>query len=133
MKHIIASSLVVALAAVSAHAIAQTSSSNATPKQSCAIAYVTGIGGSAQSVREYMAMASSSKYRYLADNPIQCKVSDEGRTSDCVGLTNFRNERVSVYDDTDDTTVTVVARVELDHGTYPAIVVVRREDVKCEE
>ena len=131
MKHLIASSLVVALAAVSAHAIAQTSSSNATPKQSCAIAYVTGIGGSAQSVREYM--ASSSKYRYLADNPIQCKVSDEGRTSDCVGLTSFRNERVSVYDDTDDKTLTVVARVELDHGTYPAIVVVRREDVKCEE
>jgi hypothetical protein len=116
---------------VSAHAIAQTSSSNATPKQSCAIAYVTGIGGSAQSVREYM--ASSSKYRYLADNPIQCKVSDEGRTSDCVGLTNFRNERVSVYDDTDDRTIAVVARVELDQGTYPAIVVVPKEDVKCEE
>ncbi|MFL9899160.1 hypothetical protein PQR75_06040 [Paraburkholderia fungorum] len=131
MKHLIASSLVVALAAVSAHAIAQTSSSNATPKQSCAIAYVTGIGGSAQSVREYM--ASSSKYRYLADNPIQCKVSDEGRTSDCVGLTNFRNERVSVYDDTDDRTIAVVARVELDQGTYPAIVVVPKEDVKCEE
>jgi hypothetical protein len=131
MKHLIASSFVVAIAAVSAHAGAQTSASNAAPKQSCAIAYVTGIGGSAQSVREYM--ASSSKYRYLADNPIQCKLSDEGRASDCVGLTNFRRERVSVYDDTDDTTITVVARVELDHGTYPAIVVVRREDVKCEE
>lgn len=132
MKHLVASSLVVAIAAMSAHAIAQTSTSNA-PKQSCAIANVTGIGGSAQSFREYMALASSSRYRYLADNPIQCKVSDEGRASDCVGLTSFRNERVSVYDDTNDTTLTVVARVELDHGTYPAIVVVRREDVKCEE
>jgi hypothetical protein len=133
MKHLVASSLVLAIAAMSAHAIAQTSTGNAAPKQSCAIANVTGIGGSAQSFREYMALANSNKYRYFADNPIQCKVSDEGRASDCVGLTSFRNERVSVYDDTDDKTLTVVARVELDHGTYPAIVVVRREDVKCEE
>jgi hypothetical protein len=131
MKHIVASSLVIALAVLSVPALAQTSADNTAPKQSCAIADVTGIGGSAQSLREYM--ASSSPYRYLADNPIQCKVSDEGRASDCVGLTNFRKERVSVYDDSDATTLTVVARVELDHGTYPAIVVVRRADAKCEE
>jgi hypothetical protein len=131
MKHLIASSLVVAIAVASAHAMAQTSTSKEAPKQPCAIAYVSGVGGSAQSLREYM--ASSSKYRYLADNPIQCKVSDEGRTSDCVGLTNFRHERVSVYDDSGDTTMTVVARVELDNGTYPAIVVVLKENVQCEE
>ncbi|MEZ0604822.1 hypothetical protein ACAX43_22060 [Paraburkholderia sp. IW21] len=131
MKHIIASSLVAAIAATSAYATAETSTSNETPKQQCAIAYVTGIGGSAQSVREYM--ASASKYRYLADNPIQCKLSDEGRASGCVGLTSLRHERVSVYDDTDDTTTTVVARVELDNGTYPVIVVVPKESVQCEE
>ncbi|HYS63394.1 MAG TPA: hypothetical protein VEN30_06190, partial [Paraburkholderia sp.] len=95
MKHIIASSLVAAIAAMSVHATAETSTNNETPKQPCAIAYVTGVGGSAQSVREYL--ASSNKYRYLADNPIQCKLSDEGRASGCVGVTSLRHERVSVY------------------------------------
>jgi hypothetical protein len=48
-------------------------------------------------------------------------------------MTNLRRERVSVYDDIDSTTMAVVARVELDQGTYPAIIVVSKKDVKCEE
>jgi len=131
MKSIIASSLIAGIAAMSAHANAETSTGNETPKQQCAIAYVTGIGGTAQSLREYL--SSSNRYRYLAENPIQCKLSDEGRASGCVGVTSLRHERVSVYDDSDDTTMTVVARVELDRGTYPVIIVVPRQDVKCEE
>jgi hypothetical protein len=38
-----------------------------------------------------------------------------------------------VYDDVDSETMAVVARVELEHGTYPVIIVVRKQDVKCEE
>jgi len=131
MKHIIATSLVVAIAAASAHATAETPTDNGTPRQPCAIAYVTGIGGSAPSVREYLASPDRDKYRYLVDNPIQCKISDEGRASACTGLTSLRHERVSVYDDIDDTTMAVVAPVELDRGTYPVIIVVPRQDVKC--
>jgi hypothetical protein len=99
----------------------------------CAIGYVTGVGGAEQSFREYIATPDRDKYRYLADNPIQCKVSDEGRASGCTGVTNLRNEKVSVYDDIDNETTAVVARVELDHGTYPVIIDVRTKDVRCEE
>jgi hypothetical protein len=95
--------------------------------------YVTGIGGSAQSFREYLATPDRDKFRYLSENPIQCQVSDEGRTSGCTGVTSLRHEEVSVYDDSDSTTMTVVARVELEHGTYPAIIVVRKQDVQCTE
>ncbi|RQS69797.1 hypothetical protein DID96_16400 [Burkholderia sp. Bp8963] len=129
MKHLIASSLVAALAAMSAHAAADTSTGNDTPAQSCAIAYVTGVGGSAQSLREYL--ASANQYRYLADNEIHCQISGEGRATGCVGVTNLRHERVSVYDDSDPTTLSVVARVELDRGTYPVIIVVPRKNVQC--
>ncbi len=131
MKHIIATSLVAALAIASAHATADTPADNETPGQPCAIAYVTGIGGSAPSVREYLASPYKDQYRYLADNPIQCKISDEGRASACTGLASLRHERVSVYDDSDDTMVTVVAPVELDRGTYPVIIVVPRQNVQC--
>jgi hypothetical protein len=131
MKHIVALSLAVTIAAISVPAIAQTASSSATPSEQCAIGYVSGIGGAPRSLREYE--ASDSKYRYLSENPLQCKISDEGRTSDCVGVVSLRNERVSVYDDSGDTLMSVVARVELDQGTYPVIIVVRKQDVKCEE
>lgn len=131
MKHTIATSLVAALAIASAHATADTPTDNETPGQPCAIAYVTGIGGSAPSVREYLASPYKDQYRYLADNPIQCKISDEGRASACTGLASLRHERVSVYDDSDDTMVTVVAPVELDRGTYPVIIVVPRQNVQC--
>lgn len=131
MKRIIVSSLAVAIAALSTLATAAPPADNATPKESCAIGYVTGVGGTAQSFREYE--ASPNKYRYLADNPIQCQVSDEGHASGCVGVVDLRNERVSVYDDSDDTTMAVVARVELDRGTYPVIIVVRKQDVQCEQ
>jgi hypothetical protein len=131
MKHIIASSLVAAIVATSAHVAAETSTGNETPKQQCAIAYVTGVGGSEQSLREYL--ASPNQYRYLADNQIHCQLSDEGRASGCIGVTNLRHERVSVYDDTDDKTMVVVAPVELDRGTYPVIIVVPRQNVQCVE
>ena len=133
MKHTVALTLAaaVAIAATSTSAQAQASSSDATLNQPCEIGYVTGVGGSAQSLREYL--ASANKYRYLADNPIQCKVSQgQGRTSDCTGVTNLKHEQISVFDDSDPATMTVVARVELDQGTYPASIVVRRQDVQCE-
>lgn len=133
MKLLLASTFVALIATASAAAIAQTAGGSDTPKMQCAIGYVTGIGGAAQSFREYLATPDRDRYRYLADNPIQCKVSDEGRASGCTGVTNLRNEKVSVYDDVDNETMAVVARVELDHGTYPVIIVVRRQDVRCEE
>ena len=87
----------------------------------------------AQSFREYLATPDRDKFRFLADNPIQCKVSDEGRASGCTGITSLRHEEVSVYDDIDSTTMAVVARVELDRGTYPVIIVVQKRDVQCKE
>ncbi len=101
------------------------------PNSRCAIGYVTGVGGSAQSVHEYLAARDRDKYRYLTENPIQCQVSDEGRASACTGITSLRHEKVSVYDDIDSETMAVVARVELDRGTYPVIIVVRKQDVQC--
>lgn len=94
--------------------------------------YVTGVGGSAQSVREYLAIPDRDKYRYLADNPIQCHISDEGRASGCTGITTLSHEQASVYDDVDSATIAVVARVELDRGTYPVIIVVPKQDMHCE-
>jgi hypothetical protein len=131
LKRMLVSPVLAAVAAASTLAMADSSSSETKPERSCAIGYVTGIGGSAQSFREYL--ASANPYRYLAENPIQCQVSLEGRASDCVGVVSLRNERVSVYDDSDPTTMSVVARVELDRGTYPVIINVRKQDVKCED
>ncbi|MCX4152912.1 MULTISPECIES: hypothetical protein [Paraburkholderia] len=133
MTYPLALTLAAVIATASTIATAQTSGGSDTPKLQCAIGYVTGVGGSAQSFREYLATPDRDKYRYVADNPIQCKISDEGRASACTGVTNLRNEKVSVYDDVDNATMAVVARVELEHGTYPVIIVVRRQDVKCEE
>ncbi|CAE6705172.1 hypothetical protein [Paraburkholderia aspalathi] len=133
MRYPLALTLAAVIATASTIATAQTSAGSDTPKLQCAIGYVTGVGGSAQSFREYLATPDRDKYRYVADNPIQCKISDEGRASACTGVTNLRNEKVSVYDDVDNATMAVVARVELEHGTYPVIIVVRRQDVKCEE
>lgn len=133
MKYLLVSTLAAVITAASPTATAQTSGGSDTPKLQCAIGYVTGVGGSAQSFREYLATPDRDRYRYLADNPIQCKVSDEGRASACTGITSLRHEKVSVYDDIDSATMAVVARVELDHGTYPVIIVVRKQDVQCEE
>ena len=133
MRYPLALTLAAVIATASTIATAQTSAGSDTPKLQCAIGYVTGVGGSAQSFSEYLATPERDKYRYVADNPIQCKISDEGRASACTGVTNLRNEKVSVYDDVDNATMAVVARVELEHGTYPVIIVVRRQDVKCEE
>jgi hypothetical protein len=133
MRLLLASTIAALIATASMTANAQASGGGDTSKQQCAIGYVTGVGGSAQSVREYLATADRDKYRFLADNPIKCRVSDEGRTSACTGITSFRHEKVSVYDDIDSATMAVVARVELDQGTYPVIIVVPRPDVQCEE
>ncbi|MFT4432805.1 hypothetical protein ACMX25_05350 [Caballeronia sp. 15715] len=133
MKYLLAITLTAAIAAASGIAKADTSLNGDAAAQPCAIGYVTGVGGSGQSVREYLATPDRDKYRFLADNPIQCRVSEEGSASGCVGITNLRHEKVSVYDDTDSATMTVVARIELDRGTYPAIIVVPRPDVQCEQ
>ena len=133
MKHLLASTFAAFIAAASATATAQTSAASATSSLQCAIGYVTGVGGSAESVREYLATPDRDKYRFLADNPIQCKISDEGRASACTGITSLRHEKVSVYDDSDSATTAVVARVELDRGTYPVIIVVPKQNVHCEE
>lgn len=84
-------------------------------------------------MREYLATRSRDQIRYITENPIQCKISDEGRATDCTGITSLRNEKVSVYDDSDSTTTSVVARVELDRGTYPIIIAVPKQDVRCDE
>ncbi|SAL42502.1 hypothetical protein AWB64_04515 [Caballeronia sordidicola] len=133
MRYFFASAFAVAVLATSATATAQTSASGVTSTQQCAIGYVTGVGGSAQSVHEYLATPERDRYRYLTDNPIQCRVSDEGRASACTGITSLRHEKVSVYDDIDNETMAVVARIELDRGTYPAIIAVPRPDVQCGE
>ncbi|MGF6756972.1 hypothetical protein [Paraburkholderia sp. GAS42] len=133
MKYLLAPTLAALIMAAGTAAKAETSAGSDTPRQQCAIGYVTGVGGSAQSVREYLATPDRDKYRYLADNPFQCQISDEGRASACTGITSLRHEKVSVYDDIDNATMAVVARVELDRGTYPVIIVVPKHDVQCEE
>jgi hypothetical protein len=133
MNYLLASTLAAVIVTSGTAAIAETSGSSDASRQQCSMGYVTGVGGSAQSVREYLATPERDRYRYLADNPIQCKISDEGRASGCTGITNLRHEKVSVYDDTDSATMAVVARVELDHGTYPVIIVVPKQDVQCGE
>ncbi|CAB3728391.1 hypothetical protein [Paraburkholderia rhynchosiae] len=136
MRYLLALTLATAVAAgmvANTAANAQTSANGDTPKQQCAIGQVTGVGGSEQSVREYLATPDRDKYRYIADNPIQCRISDEGRASACTGITTLRREKVSVYDDIDGAMMAVVARVELDHGTYPIVIAVPRKDLQCEQ
>jgi uncharacterized alpha/beta hydrolase family protein len=133
MRYLVALTLAAFVAAASMTAKADTSVDSDASRQQCAIGYVTGVGGSAQSVRDYLATPDRDKYRFLADNPIQCQVSEEGRASRCTGITTLRHEKVSVYDDIDSATMEVVARVELDRGTYPVIIVVPKPDVQCEE
>ncbi len=132
MKYLLAPILAAIIAATSTAATAETSGGSDAASQQCDIGYVTGVGGSAESMREYLAAPDNSKYRYFAENPIQCRISDEGRASACTGLTNLRNERVSVYDDSGGATMTVVSPVELDQGTYDVMIVVRKQDVRCE-
>lgn len=131
MNYLLVSTCAAAMALASVAAQADEAASPVSA-QSCAMGYVTGVGGSNQSIHEYLAASDRDKYRYVAENPIQCKVSDDGRATDCTGVTNLKREKVSVYDDVDSATIAVVARIELDHGdVYPAIIVVPRADVKC--
>lgn len=120
------------MAASSAIAQAQTAGS-VTSADQCSIGYVTGVAGAVLSLREYLASPERDRVRYVTDHPIQCQVSDDGRTSGCTGVDDLRNERVSVYDDIDSTLMAVVARVELDHGTYPAIIAVQKKDLRCDQ
>ena len=132
MKFLLAATLGAAIAAASMSATAATSGGS--DDLGCAIGYVTGVGGSADSMREYLATPDRDRYRYVADHPIQCQVSDEGRATGCTGVENLRREKVSVYDDIDSATMSVVARIELEHGqTYPAIIVVQKKDVRCDD
>ncbi|MGF6724649.1 hypothetical protein P3T43_004018 [Paraburkholderia sp. GAS41] len=131
MRSLLASTFATILVAASPVALAQASSSSAAPRQSCDTGYVTGVGGSAQAIREYLALPDRDKVRYVVDHPIKCDVSDEGRASACTGITSLQHEQASVYDDSDSVTTTVTARVELDHGTYPVIIVVPKQDLQC--
>lgn len=102
-------------------------------QQSCSIGTVSGVGGAASSMSEYLALPERDRYKYFSDHQIQCDVTDDSRAKNCVGLTNLRNDKVSIYDDSDSMTTTVVAKIELEHGTFPAIIVVRKQDIKCED
>lgn len=132
MKYFLASTIAALMATCSAMTQAQTPG-GVTSADQCSTAYVTGVGGALASLREYQASPDRDHYRYLADHPIDCQVSDEGKTSGCTGLATFRDDRVSVYDDIDSTTMAVVARVELDRGTYPAIIAVLKKDLRCDQ
>ncbi|MEX3980063.1 hypothetical protein AB4Y45_13925 [Paraburkholderia sp. EG287A] len=123
-----------AMALAAAPALAQTSSGDSNSKRDCAIGYVTGVAGSAQSVRDYLATPDRDRIRYLKDNEIQCKIADDdSHASGCTGVTLLKNEKVSVYDDSDPATTAIVVRVELDRGTYPVIIVAPKDEVKCDE
>lgn len=134
MKSLLALTLAAAIMTAGTAVQAQTPEGSNTSERQCAKGYVTGVGGSAQSMRDYLATPDRDRFRYIADNPIQCQVSDDDRASNCTGVTNLRHEEISVYDDSDSTTMAVVTRVELDHGkTYPVIIVVIKKDVQCDE
>ncbi|MEM5315369.1 hypothetical protein [Paraburkholderia sp. JHI869] len=126
---------VIAAAALAATpALAQTSSGDSNAKRDCAIGYVTGVAGSAQSVRDYLATPDRDRIRYLKENEIQCKIADDdSHASGCTGVTLLKNEKVSVYDDSDPATTAIVVRIELDRGIYPVIIVAPKTEVKCDE
>ncbi|WP_028214382.1 hypothetical protein [Paraburkholderia mimosarum] len=134
MKCLTVSSVFASIALAAVPATAQPSSGDSNAKRDCAIGYVTGVAGSAQSVRDYLATPDRDKIRYLKENDIQCKVADDdSHASGCTGVTLLKNEKVSVYDDSDPATTAIVVRVELDRGTYPVIIVAPRNEVKCDE
>ncbi|MEM5330488.1 hypothetical protein VSR34_28345 [Paraburkholderia sp. JHI2823] len=134
MKRVILSSVFAFTALSAVPATAQPSSGDSNAKRDCAIGYVTGVAGSAQSVRDYLATPDRDKIRYLKENDIQCKVADDdSHASGCTGVTLLKNEKVSVYDDSDPATTAIVVRVELDRGTYPVIIVAPKNEVKCDE
>jgi hypothetical protein len=134
MKCVFISSLFAVMTLAATPAIAQTSADSSSAKRDCAIGYVTGVAGSPHSVREYLATPSMDRIRYLKDNEIQCKIADDdSHASNCTGVTLLKNEKVSVYDDSDATTTAIVVRVELDRGTYPVIIVAPKNEVTCEQ
>jgi hypothetical protein len=134
MKCAIISSLFTVISLAATPAIAQTSAADSNAKHDCAIGYVTGVAGSVHSVREYLATPARDQIRYLKDNEIQCKIADDdSHASNCTGVTLLKNEKVSVYDDSDAATTAIVVRVELDRGTYPVIIVAPKGEVTCEQ
>jgi len=62
MRYLLALTLAAVIATASTAATAETSGGSDTPKQQCAMGYVTGVGGSAQSVREYLAKIVRSAF-----------------------------------------------------------------------
>ncbi|WP_186161448.1 hypothetical protein [Burkholderia gladioli] len=139
MKPLIASALTtalsVALSLAATAALADTPDGGGAasqPSQPCAIGMANGVAGTTASLREYLSLPERDRFRYLMDNQLSCKISDEGRASGCAGLTNLRRDRVSVYDDSDSTVTTVVARVDLDQGTFPVMVDLPKANLKCE-
>ena len=109
MKPFIVSSLAALLVAVSTPATADTAAAAAGDAQaSCAIARV--MVSAARRAAERIPRGSSP-HNYVKDNDLQCKVGDDGRTSNCTGGPTSGTNR-SVYDDSDPATLTVGARVE---------------------
>ncbi|TDV32819.1 hypothetical protein C7405_112131 [Paraburkholderia caballeronis] len=134
MKPFLASTLALASVIALAGTAAKADTPGGAPSDPpCSIGYVTGVGGAVQSLREYLATPDRDRYRYLADNEFQCRISDEGRASGCTGVTSLRREKVSVYDEIDSTTMAVVARIELERGTYPVIIAVSKQDLRCDD
>ena len=58
---------------------------------------------------------------------------DDGRTSNCTGVTYLRNEQVSVYDDSDPATLTVVARVGSTTAKIPGDHRRAAQDARCKQ
>jgi hypothetical protein len=133
MKYLLASAIAALTALSSTLALAQASSGGVTSADQCSSGYVTGAGGAVQSMREYLSLPERDRVRYIVEHPIDCQVSDDGRTSGCTGVDDLHSERVSVYDDIDSTLIAVVAHVELERGTYPAIIAVQKKDVRCDQ
>ena len=133
MKCLFVSAFAALVATASPLAHAQSASDASAPQQGCSIGEVSGVGGAAASMREYLALPMRDRYSYFTDHQIDCRVGDDGGATDCSGLVNLNRDKVSVYDDSDPVTTTVVARVELEHGTHPAIIVVRKQDMTCDD
>ncbi|WP_028227825.1 hypothetical protein [Paraburkholderia ferrariae] len=133
MKSLLVPTIAALLLSCNTAAHADASGAGVSSADQCSVAHLTGVGGSVQSLREYLAAPDRDRVRYVIDHPVQCKVSDDGRASDCTGLDSFRNEPVSVYDDIDSNMMSVVVRVDLDHGTAPAILAVLKKDLHCDQ
>src|SRR5260370_1568119 len=97
MRYLLASTLAAIIAIASTAAKAETSGGSDAHKEQCAIGYVTGVGGSAQSVREYLATPERHRYRYLAHNPIQCRRSNHAPASPGTATPTLLPQKLTLY------------------------------------